>query len=178
MSIKIVQTITNKIISDEGEVLLKYPDETLLNKINSDLWNVIMKVYWDSFPIAIGWAKKKYDRFRQVTSHDYCTKNFFKAFVKYYYATKKFHNLDKLIKNGVRIYISIGEENRAREANINNESYFVGCYNDEYIVLTYNFIGARPTPINIIKNMNLGNTYTIMSEYATLFIPNDISFIK
>lgn len=178
-SIRIVPVIFNKIISNEGEVLLEYPVETLLDKINNDLWSVIMKVYWNCFPIAIGFAKKNYDGFRQIKQNDYGTINFSRSFAKYYHINKGLYNLDASIKSGSKIYLCTDKPDMGQDIYINDGEIFIGDHCDINFCLTMLDSYTRTsTPIDIIKKIHVGYTYTIRFDFVTLFVPNDISFIK
>lgn len=178
-SVKIVPVIFNKIVSNEGEVLLEYPNETPLDKINNDLWSIIMKVYWNCFPIAIGFAKKNYDGFRQIRQNDYCTINFFKSFTKYYQINKGLYNLDASMKSGLKIYLYTDDEEFIQGIHINNKEVFTGDHYDINFCLTIYDRSIRTSmPIDIINNLHIGYTYTLFSDFVTLFVPNDISFTK
>src|SRR6266567_3937556 len=91
-------------ISDaKGNVLIKYPIGTLLDRI-TDVWPIIIEYYHHFRPFAIGLHSDSYLNHRLIT-HDECnTKTFTQLFGAYYGKSyyKKRKGIHALVTNNIR----------------------------------------------------------------------------
>lgn len=83
MTLRIVPLAINRIVDPNNKTIYDYPGNTLLEKINIDLWNIILKDYMNCWPIAVGKISGIYPGFRLITNLDRENKYFMESFDKF-----------------------------------------------------------------------------------------------
>ena len=161
----------NRIVDSNNKTIYDYPSNTLLDKINIDLWNIILKDYMNCWPIAVGKISGTYPGFRLITSLDCENKYFMESF-------------DKFIKNYGGLYLL--EENKSYKDQylyvhksiwlhpllINGSSCSLhNKIKNNTVKLVSSNWGAKKSIITRIQNIGYHHPCSEKSNYLGLFVP-------
>lgn len=147
MSLIIIPQIINKITDPKGNVLFKYPGETLLDQINTDLWSLIIKFYWSNISFALGNRYAKYSEFRIITIEECDKKSFFKSFTGFYNQNKGLyllsdHSYSSRIIIASDIYFCIND--KLCYIHEKDKESIAQIHDDESVITTINSISWAP----------------------------------
>jgi hypothetical protein len=90
MSLSITPKLIQTIRDSNGKQLFKFPGNTLLDAIYSDLWGVILK-YMDYYPFAVGKYGEIYPGYRAMTIDEFHANE--AQFIRYFDKNKGLHKM-------------------------------------------------------------------------------------
>lgn len=102
MNLTITQYTINK-LSDNGKLLIEFPANTILDLIDKDLWNIIIKYYHKNRKFAIGLFNKEYLGYHSFNLNDKYSESLIKE-LAIQYNNYGFFTLDD--HDGGYIYLS------------------------------------------------------------------------
>jgi len=84
------------VLDPNNQKRFKFPANTLLDQISTDLWAIIFKYYYCHQPFAIGNFDTNYLGYRIITQKECKTRDFKDLFEEYYRNTHMFRSLDNI----------------------------------------------------------------------------------
>lgn len=179
MSLKIVPLMINRIVDSNNKTIYDYPSNTLLDKINIDLWNIILKDYMNCWPIAMGKISETYPGFRLITNLDCENKYFIESFDKFirtygglylFEKNKSYKNRQLFVHNSVWL----------RPLLINGSpcSLHDDMGNDIVQLISSNWSAKPPFVITHINSLDYHHPCNEKSHYLGLFVPIEFNHHK